>query len=496
MTVPAPEPTLAWKRPRGLGALALGVGALLLAVAVMARRPTPVRFTLTAGAPGTTRALIAEALATAAKSHGAEARLVDVPQARSEVQMVGEGAVDFALVSGVYRFDAHDDVREVAPLYVEALHLAVKEELADAVSRDLGALRGHTVDLGPPGSETNDFARTILAFAQITGEAAGQPPLTTTNLEYDELRSRFDAGGRDALPDAVFHLGIVPARVVLPLVRRAGYRLVALPFADAMRLGALVGEPVGAGRTTDQQYVSDATIPAYVYSVRPAVPAEPLQTVGSRLLLIANQRVPADTVGLVLDAIFRSRFARIAHPPLDHSVLALPPRHALHPGTLAYLRRDQPLITNDSAGRLSDVLSIVGALVGGALFLLQWRRQRVASRRDQLFASYIRQAIDIERRISALELSATLELPVLIALQKQLLKLKSDALEAFAAGKLGDVNALSDLITPFDATREHIGDLLLHVRETLEDRAEAEGRSDQAVWREAARPPSDPPGES
>jgi len=470
----------------------LAVLALSLAAIVMRRQPPPARFTLTAGAPGTTRALIAEALAVAVRARGVEARLVDVREARSEVRMVSEGAVDFALVSGAYRIDSHDDVLEVAPLYVEALHLAVKEELADEVGRDLGSLRGRTVDLGPAGSETDNLARTLLAFMQIA--PSGPRSVVATNLEYDELRARLEAGGGTALPDAVFHLGIVPARVVLPLVRAAGYRLVGLPFADAIRLSALVGEPHDGNRGTDKQYVNDTIIPAFVYSAQPAVPAEPMHTIGSRLLLIANRRVPPETVGLVLGAIFRSRFARIADPPLDSSVLALPPRLPLHPGTREYLQRDQPLITNDSAGKLSDVLSIVGALIGGTLFLLQWRRQRISSRREHLFASYIQRAIDIERRLAALELSATLELPVLIALQKELLQLKNEALEAFAAGRLGDVTALSDLIAPFDSTREHIGDLLLHVRETLEERAEAEGRSDQAVWRDAAAAPGNPTG--
>jgi hypothetical protein len=44
---------------------------------------------------------------------------------------------------------------------------------------------------------------------------------------------------------------------------------------------------------------------------------------------------------------------------------------------------------------------------------------------------------------------------------------------------------LSDLLTPLNATRDHIADLILHVRGTLETRTEAEGRSVESLWAEA-----------
>jgi TRAP-type uncharacterized transport system substrate-binding protein len=486
MSDSAPVSRLAWTRPRPWVPFVLGLSGLLSAVgvALYAARPVEVRFTMSAGAEGTTRFHVARALVDEVTARGAEAQVVVLPEASDEVAAVNDGTIDLALVSGVYHMGAHQHIREVGPLYLEALHLLVRADLADAVTRDLGTLRDHTVETGPTDSESDELARMVLAFTGIG-------PRQLVNGAYDALDRDLRAGDVAALPDAIFRLGIVPSRVALPIIAQAGYRLVPLPFADAMRLRALAGTAATRAHEIDWQYITDAVIPAFTYSTQPPVPPEPLHTVGSRLILIANEAVPDASVELILDTVFRSRFARLAEPPLDPSVLHLPPRIHQHPGTAAYVQRNQPLITSDSVDTMSNLLSILGAVVGGSLFLFQWRRQRTAAKHDEVFGSYLSRAADIERRLAALELRATLDLPQLITLQRQVLEVKTEALERFAAGELGSQTSLSQLLAPLNATREHIGDLLLHVREDVADRAAAEGRSEQAAWREAAKPSDD-----
>ncbi|HWP65530.1 MAG TPA: TAXI family TRAP transporter solute-binding subunit [Candidatus Limnocylindria bacterium] len=492
MAAHASAKRLVWQRSRGWAPLVLGISGLVLAglVAVLSQRTVTPRFTLSAGAAGTTRAHLAAELVRAARAHGAAGELVLVPDVADELAEVNAGRIDFALITGVYHLGPHEHVREVGALYLEALHLLVKEELAAAVADDLGALGRRTVDLGPRGSETEALARMVLSFAQLTGPSE-HPPLVLRNLSYDELRSLTDAPESE-LPDAIFHLAVVPSQLALRAIRERGYRLVPLPFADAMRLSALTNDGTAGDHGIDWQYVTDAAIPPFTYSMRPAVPATRLHTVGSRLLLVANEQVPEDTVALVLEAAFHSRFARIADPPLTPSVLTIPPRIRLHPGTVAYTRRNDPILTADSVDTMNNMLSIVGALVGGGLFLYQWRRQRIAARRDEVFGSYLQRAADIERRLAALELSATLDLPKLIALQRDVLQLKAEALERFAAGDVGSQSALSQLLAPLNTTRDQIATLLLHVRGTLEDRAAEQGRSEQAVWHNAAKGSHEP----
>ena len=46
--------------------------------------------------------------------------------------------------------------------------------------------------------------------------------------------------------------------------------------------------------------------------------------------------------------------------------------------------------------------------------------------------------------------------------------------------------ALAGMLAPVDAARRRVGELLLHVRENLEARAQTEGRAAGEVWAEAA----------
>jgi len=488
------QPKLPWRQRRGRLALLLALVGLAAALASTfnSMKPQTRPITLTAGPSLTTRERIARALVAALAENGLEARLVQTSGAEESLDEVDAGSIDFALVASSFPLERKARVREVAPLFVEALHLLVRPELAASVADSLAALRGRTIDLGPPDSATAGLARAVLRFAEVTDDQGRG--VAASNLEIGALEAIAAKGERAALPDAMFQLATTPSLVSQVMIRDADYQLVALPFAEALRMESLLtdGDAAVAGGV-ERQYVLDALIPAFTYQIDPPVPPETLHTLGSQLLLVANDAVPSETVELVLEAVFSSRFARLTHPPLERASLALAPRLEHHPGTLAYLRRDKPFVTNDAVDALSNTLSIIGALAGSALFLWQWLRQRRQAAQDHLFGSYMLQVADIERRAVELELEATLELAPLAALQRELLQLNTQALERFAAGDLGGQSALADLLSPINSARDHIADLILHLRENLEESAEARGRSLQAVWDEAA---SKPEGES
>jgi hypothetical protein len=477
-----------WRAGRlaiALGCLALGIG---LWAAARSEAPAASRVTLTAGDEGSTRAVVARALAREVRARGVEVEVVAEPNTTAELAAVDSGSVDFGLVSGAFRIEAFEHVRQVAPLYIEALHLLVKSELAEPVGVSLAGLRGRVIDVGPPDSASAGLASAVLAFARVPiAGAAGTGGAVLRSLAPAELEALVARGDRKALPDAVFHLATMPSILAEKLVRSGHYRLEPLAFADAFRLSALVEEkrPVGAAAEIERPFVVDTVIPGFAYGTDPATPPEPLHTLGTRLLLVANSRVSPATIERFLDAAFSSRFAHVVEPPLDRSLLQLPARLALHRGTLAFKNQDKSVITEDTVANLSNTLSVLGALVGGSIFLVSAWRQRRQARTDALFGAYMLRVAEVSRKAVELELSASMELAPLMTLQRDLLSLQGEALARFSAGELGNQATLSNLLAPLGAARDHVAELLLHVRENIEEMAESEGRTPRALWLEA-----------
>ncbi len=486
------------RRRRSWLLLVLGLAAMGLALWTFVTPPRPPvpRLTFTGGPLVTTRALVARTIADAVTSRGDQATVVETETTEDALAKVDAGQIDFALVSEAYRVGGHPHLREVTPLYVEALHLLVRGELAAKVDDSLAALRGRTIDLGPQGSTSEALSTAVLAFAGVVAKdnATRTRGFVVDDLQVDALEALIKAKNPTAFPDAILHLGTVPSKIALQLIRGFDYQLVPLPFADAFRLNALIsGDPPEGGTTgIERQHIVDTVIPAFTYQTEPAIPADPLHTIGARLTLIANDRVSPEAVELVLETVFSAQVSRVAHPPLDRSLLALPGPLMRHEGTLEFQRRDQPYITQDTVDALSNSFSVIGAIAGGLLFLWQWWRQRRQAERDERFGGYLVRLAEIERRMTGLELAATLELEPLVDLQREVLTLKGDALDGFASGELGNQAALSSLLMPLNATRDHIGDLILHVRDTIEDQAQAEGVSATELWTDAIDQPEKP----
>jgi TRAP-type uncharacterized transport system substrate-binding protein len=440
---------------------------------------------ITGGPADTSRDLIAQGLASRLDRAGIPAEVVRVTG--DELEHLERDDVDLALVSSALRAREYPAVREVAPLHAEALHLLVKQEGAVGVGETLDGLRGRRVDVGPLDSAGAALAQAVLAFS---GLAPGS--VTIEQLDVAELERRIDAG-RSELPDAVFHLSTVPSRIVLRLVREAGFRLVPLPFAQAFRLRTLLALAEGGlleGSALDLTDVDATEIPAFTYRTDPPEPPERLPTLGATLLLLAHRDVPAEPIERVLAIVYGSPFARIAHPPLERSDLAGRPLLRRHAGTSAFLAHDEPFLSARDVDELNNTLGVAGALLGGALFVWQGMRQARAARRDRLFAGHMLRVAGIEQRLVALELASEPDLDGLITLQRELLELKREALDRFARGELGDHRALAELLAPVDVARDHVASLLLHVRERVAERADAEGRTMAAVWKEESAPDS------
>ncbi len=464
----------------------LGLAAVTLAAFFALREYVvrPVRLRMTAGHEGGTRHRIAQSLRRQAIHRSVTIELQPMAGSEQAIQGVDSGRIDAALVQGGLNMVDHPDLRQVAALHVEPLHLLVKEEIHSAVSRNLAWLRGKKVNLGERGSGTYLLATEVMAFSGLRAE-----------IDYDESTQSYAELERETersrLPDAVFSVSTLPSPIARRLVRDRHYRLISLPFRDAFALGALDQDdapthaPAATAPRIDRRHVYDTTIPAFAYEFDPGVPPEVIHTLGTQLLLVAHKDVDATTIRRLLDTILDSPFSQVFQPPLDAKMLDLPPELPWHDGTTAYVRRNSPLFAGDAIDLFEKEVSILGVLVGGLFCLSQWLRRRYRWRRERTFEAYILQVARVERQALMVSSAPTLDLAALLRLQQDLSRIKGQALERFADGKLDGEELMSGFLAHASDARDFLMRLILHQRDNLEEHARVQRRPVETLWNEA-----------
>src|SRR5262245_28753781 len=111
----------------------LGLVAVVTTVALLVYTPRIPRrsLTLTAGSQSGLRHQMGLALTKEAGPYGLDFELVATAGSEEALEQVDAGKIDVALVQGGLAARHRANVRQVAALHVEPLHLLVKQELAD-----------------------------------------------------------------------------------------------------------------------------------------------------------------------------------------------------------------------------------------------------------------------------------------------------------------------------------------------------------------------------
>jgi TRAP-type uncharacterized transport system substrate-binding protein len=416
--------------------------------------------TMTAGNPAGTRHDIAEVLRREVAPRGVDLRLRSSVGSEEALDWVNARQVDCALVQGGLSVGDRPNVRLVAMLHIEPLHLLVKKELFEAVSQRLTALEGKTVDTGVEGSGTHTLSVAVLQFAGLSprqeGRTGGYIPMP---MRQEQIQA--DAS---ALPDAVFVVSSLPSRTAKFLVSRHGYRLVPLPFGEAFALES-VNAPERerrdqAGKSVDKGRTYSTQIPAFTYGVEPPMPAQPLPTLGTRLLLVAHKDVDSEAVRQLIETLFNTEFAKVAHPPLDPKMMELPPELPWHDGAESYRRHNQPLVSGDVLGLGQKIAAILAATLSGLVVLWQWflRRQRSAHAIE--FRQLLSRAVKLDEEAMRLEENDQADLKTLLALRGQLAQVRGEALDRFTEGDLDDHELMASVLAHVNTSRDYLTRLI------------------------------------
>ncbi len=415
----------------------VAVGAVVLVLVAawfwFGGRTTEHELRMSAGAMLGHRHQLLEALQREAGHQGVGITITETGGSKQSLDEVAVGTLDAALVQG----DAgvqRPELRQVAILTEEPLHLFVRGELATAGP---AALRGKRLNLGPAEGGTRKVALQVLHFI-------GLRPVDDF---ADESRTYAEIAGLASadLPDGIFAVSSLPWEFGHTLVHDHGYRLMELPFGEAMTL-------------TDRD-LHDSTIPAYTYSVTPPVPERALHTVAPHLLLVTRKDVAEETVERLMSVLLEGEFARRAHlMPLDARAMETQLEFPLHAGAANYLHRHEPVITNDTIEKLENVRSfVVSALLASFVAWRWWVRRQMIG-----FEKYLDAVTEIELDALALEQSDAPDAETLLRLRRRLTEIKGEALEKYAEGRLRGDEQMASLLLHVADVRRSLESLFAH----------------------------------
>jgi hypothetical protein len=250
------------------------------------------------------------------------------------------------------------------------------------------------------------------------------------------------------LPDALFQVDTLPSPIADELIRVAGYQIVPLPYATALRLD-IRRDHGNAERQLENSRLESVTIPAYVYGVNPPVPATNCETVGLRLLLVANKNTSATAVLRVLRALDGDVADRYH---MNVEVANQTCEFPMHPGAALFANGRKPLMVGELLDPIKSFVSVAGAAAAGAFGVWGFFRGLKAVHPDV----YLRKIARIERLARGDEhdvQAPALPRDFIDYLEAQLAVVKQAAIDDYAHRRLVGDEALVGILTLIADTR-------------------------------------------
>jgi TRAP-type uncharacterized transport system substrate-binding protein len=406
------------------------------------------------GAGGPVRKYFLEQMAAQGKRRNLDIRLVATRDTDQTLTLIDQHSADMGLIASAVEDRMSRAVLEVAPLYMEPLQLLVKADLYEPVLRDFGQLRGKTIDLDAPHSSTHLLASELLRFIGLADPKTGQPQYRPVYFTDAQLMDR-----QSDAPDAIFQIGGLPSPSIRNLITERNYRLVPLPFGGSFNLGKFRESELpevlsDSNLRLNKSFVEESVIPAFVYSVLPAVPPTDTRTLATRLMLVGSKNLSNDVVRRVLEVVLSPEISTLVKPALTVELLNSSFQYERHPGTDSYLNSLKPFNVGGAFETYTRLVEIWGLLaacyVVGARGLKAWRARR-RHLPTMSVGEFLGQVLTIEAAVHSGCTNAER-----IAFDEKLSEIKKASIELHLDGRLDDAESLPSLLVTLSDARTKI----------------------------------------
>lgn len=323
------------------------------------------------------------------------------------LRLLEEEEADFAIVQSGQA--TSDEVRVVAKLYSEVLHILVPQK---SPLYSLSELEGKRLCLGGEGSGSRVVSLPLL-------EHFGVEAINEIQVSSSEALKRLRRGE----VDVVFLVTALNSKMICEAVRDGELRFLSL------------GESV-KGLVTRFPFLTESSVPAMTYSCPPssqgAMPELAVKTVGVPSLLVCRDDIPAEVVYEVTKELFSSRNKLSNLTPEAYQIAEITPTDLLpwsvHDGAQRYFRRREPGFLERYAEVMAFLMSLAAA--SWAIFgaISKWSSRKKKNRIDDYYLEVAAAFVRLEEDDLSLE--------SLAQERARLRKLRSGAFQDLAKEKL------------------------------------------------------------
>lgn len=299
------------------------------------------------------------------KESGLRINLIPLPEGTTsalDALEAGHGDIAFAPNTGKFR----DGISTVIPLYPSVLHIVTDK---DRPANNLEELfRGATVYAGPQDSITRALTKGIV-----------------DRLEFAPGEVVFTSGLNDTFDVIVIYAPIDRDRVINdPRLKNVKWFSFGSP------------QDIGNGSMVDLAVLINPRLRPFVIPMNTfgAVTPEPVVTVAVDNLLVARAGLADSIVYDLYAEILRIRPALFGdrpelYQPLDEHVAEANFLYTLHPGALAFIKRDEPSMIERYSGVAEVAVTLMVGLVSGLFAVVKIYRIRRKNRLDEFLVEVI-----------------------------------------------------------------------------------------------------------
>lgn len=274
-------------------------------------------------------------------------KIINSSGSSDNINRIDSGVADLALVQNDAVGGAK--VRSIAAIYPEVLHLICNKT---AEISNLDDLEGKTINIGPPGSGTEQLATALLDFTETDNEGD-----TIRHLHFpDALR-----GLREGTLDGAFFLTGLGASIIEQAIDEKNMAFAPIAAGQHRSERAIaIAQDFANGFRVHYPYVSPSTIPMMAYD---RVPKRPVAAMSVDAVFVCSKILEHSLVESITKTLFEKRAVLAQRNPvfshLDEENAQSRLQFPLQEGAEFYYRRREPGFLAEHAESMGFILTLL-----------------------------------------------------------------------------------------------------------------------------------------